>query len=276
MGNDGVRPLATKEYNDQLNNNSIYYKREGHSTMVILSGPPYITTNEHDHMQNAISTNKSPSATDTPAPPDEFYPVLRETEAAIAAPAAAFNEATPTYLDPNDVVEDPPLDPLEAVLRWGAIGVVAGYAALLLLFTNPEAAFGNLDPMFRDTYKFSFAAVAFSALYVLNTARKVPEKSPERASYVLPTKLLLAGAALWVPLLYIVELVGSGHFYSSVWYVVATRVVAAAGAILLAFRIRDRLMESAIGTGALYYLLFHVILVDGMVWSYSYIIGNEG
>ena len=218
-------------------------------------------------MQNAISN--------TPVPPP---PPLTEEEIAEADDAEADDaESTvPKYIDPNDVVEDPPLNPLEAVLRWGAIAVLVGYGALLFLFTNPEAAFGNLDPLFRDTYKASFAAAAFSALYVLSTARKAPEKSARRASYVLPTKLLLAGAALWVPLLYLVEIAGAGHFYSSVWNVVATRILTAAGAVLLAFRLRDHLMENAIGTGALYYLLFHVLIVDGMVWSYSYIVGNEG
>ena len=38
---------------------------------------------------------------------------------------------------------------------------------------------------------------------------------------------------------------------------------------------RNHLLENAIGTGALYYFVFHVLIVDGMLWSYSYITGNE-
>ena len=133
------------------------------------------------------------------------------------------------YIDPNDYVENPAPDKLESALRNGVLAVVLAALVLYFAFTNPEAAFGGIGESFLDTYKMSLLLAAFSAVYVLRLAR-AEEDASKRARLVQPVQLLLFGVAAWVPLLYLVEKLGSGLWYSSVWYVVLTRIVAAAGA----------------------------------------------
>lgn len=173
-------------------------------------------------------------------------------------------------VDPNDYVENPAPDNLEAALRYGVLAVGLAAALLYFGFTNPESAFGGINQTFLDTYKMSLLLASFSALYVLYSVRS-EEDAEKRARLTQPVQLLLFGVAAWVPLLYLVEKVGSGYWYSSVWYVVLTRIVAAAGAAMLALRRRDDLLQNHIGTFCLYYLLFHVLIMDGMVWCFSYV-----
>lgn len=231
----------------------------------VLPGPAAIVTDGQRHMDAAYATAPAMHPRQEYDGYDGYDGYDRED-----------TDPDDEYVDPNDVIENPPADPLKQSVHWGVAATALGYLALYLLFTNPEAAFGHMNAQFRDTYKASFVLAAVATLYILHTVYRTPKKAvQQRARYVLPVRLLLIGAALWVPLLYLVTQFGTGHWYSSVWYVVATRVLAASGAALLAFYLRDQLMENAFGTGALYYFLFHVILVDGMVWSYSYILGNE-
>ena len=238
---------------------------------VIKTGPAYKTwprqhlsdANKVPDYDNAKTANAAQSAVAHTDPEDSAMDWLTKLQA-----------SEPTE-DPNDVQEDPPLSPLETTLRWGVLAVVVSYIGLLALFKNPAVVFGSLHPLFRDTYKMSFAIATFSALYILRVARNTPKDSPLREKYLLPVRLIFSGTVLWVLALYSTDLFGTDTFYSSTWYVVIARIVTSVGAVLLAFYMRDELMENLIGTGVLYFFLFHVLILDGMVWNVSYILGHE-
>lgn len=163
-----------------------------------------------------------------------------------------------------------PGDTVRRTMLWLGGFIMASYVAIPLLFEDPMHIFGSLDQRFRQLYALSFFFAALCALYTLNTIRR--EKDDDRhIAYLQPIRYLLVGAALWAPSMYWIERFGRNKWYSPVWLMVVPKICVGIGVVRLGIMLRDQYKNDIIGTLTLYWLVFHALIMDGMIWTYAYV-----